>query len=69
MLGRLQAFLTQLRAGGIHIDLIEVERRLACCRKCGHWEGCDRVAVEQWLPLMVEGGPQQAAELCQGWKP
>ena len=67
--GRIESFLLQLRARDISINLVEVERRLACCRKCGHWEGCNLIATEQWLPLLTTGGPSEAAELCEAWKP
>ena len=69
MCGRIEAYLNKLHHQGVHVDLVEVERRLSTCRQCGSDEACPNIPPEQWLPLIATGHKDQAAELCERWKP
>jgi hypothetical protein len=69
MLDRLQAFLTELRTRGQHIDLPEIERRVGHCWTCTRRfsESCAEMTDEEFLQALVAGGPAEAAEKCPGW--
>lgn len=66
--GAIEAFLNQWRASGRPLDLPELQRRLARCRACTDFERCPKIEFQQWLSMLVDGGPEQAADLCEKWK-
>ena len=69
MLSQIESFLAHWRAAGCPCHPHEIERRLAICRRCSDFEGCPRIDASQWLALLVEGGTEEAGELCREWAP